>query len=128
MKKIIFLFAIIVAMLSCYDFAAMARIPDSKNDTIVNQIKLKGLRAQKEKLENQIKVQDAKRNNILPGVAPETMEEINDRQDSVCLNLRSQLVDVILEIKENTPGVDSTTLMQIYGTMMNNAESVPSKN
>lgn len=128
MKKIIFLFAIIAAMSSCYDFAAMARIPDSKNDTIVNQIKLKGLRAQKEKLENQIKVQDAKRNNILPGVAPETMEEINDRQDSVCLNLRSQLVDVILEIKENSPGVDSTTLMQIYGTMMNNAESVPSKN
>lgn len=127
MKRFITALAVVAALSTCSDFEAMAKTPESRNDSIVNQIKLKGLLTQKEKLENEIKVQDAKRNNNLPGVAPETMEEINDRQDSVCLNLRSQLVDIILEIKENSPGIDSETLMQLYGTMRNNAQTAPTK-
>lgn len=127
MKRFITALAIVAAISACSDIAATAKTPESRNDSIVNQIKLKGLRTQKEKLENEIKVQDAKRNNNLSGVAPETMEEINDRQDSVCLNLRSQLVDVILEIKENSPEIESATLMQLYGTMLNNNQTPPTK-
>ena len=53
--------------------------------------------------------QDSKRNAVYNGVSPETQERMNDRQDSLCLDLRSQLVDVQLEIKE----VKRANLLQV---------------
>ena len=51
----------------------------------------------------------AERNAVYNGVSPETQERMNDRQDSLCLDLRSQLVDVQLEIKE----VKRANLLQV---------------
>jgi hypothetical protein len=48
----------------------------------------------------------------LNGVSAEVLEEMNDRQDSVCLDLRSQLVDVQLEIWERSKGTLPTQLKQ----------------
>lgn len=52
-------------------------------------------------------------------MTPETLEEMNDRQDSVCLALRSELVDVILEIKENSVDIPSSVLIQQYNGLLN---------
>ena len=91
----------------------------SRNDSIAATLRLHGLKARREKLQQEIKVQDAKRNKQVVGVAPETLEEMNDRQDSVCLALRSQLLEVILEIKEVSPEVASPALIQQYNQLIN---------
>lgn len=91
----------------------------SRNDSIAATLRLHGLKARREKLQQEIKVQDAKRNKQVAGVAPETLEEMNDRQDSVCLALRSQLMEVILEIKEVSPEVASPALLQQYNQLIN---------
>lgn len=91
----------------------------SRNDSIAATLRLHGLQARREKLQQEIKVQDAKRNKQVAGVAPETLEEMNDRQDSVCLALRSQLMEVILEIKEVSPEVASPALLQQYNQLIN---------
>ena len=91
----------------------------SRNDSIAATLRLHGLKARREKLQQEIMVQDAKRNKQVAGVAPETLEEMNDRQDSVCLALRSQLLEVILEIKEVSPEVASPALLQQYNQLIN---------
>lgn len=91
----------------------------SRNDSIAATLRLHGLKARREKLQQEIKVQDAKRNKQVAGVAPETLEEMNDRQDSVCQSLRSQLLEVILEIKEVSPEVASPALLQQYNQLIN---------
>lgn len=58
------------------------------------------LKARREAIQNEIKVQDSKRNAKIAGVSPESLEAINDAQDSICLALRSELVNLTLEIKE----------------------------
>ena len=94
----------------------------SRNDSIAATLRLHGLKARREKLQQEIKVQDAKRNKQVAGVAPETLEEMNDRQDSVCLALRSQLMEVILEIKEVSPEVASPALLQQYNQLINKSK------
>jgi len=68
--------------------------------TTVDALKLKELNLRRESLQKQISVEDANRNLSVDGVTPRTQEQINDRQDSVCLELRSQLVAVELELQE----------------------------
>lgn len=58
------------------------------------------LNARKTELTKQIAAEDRKRDQHLEGVSWEKMKEINVRQDSVCLQLRSDLNDVDLELKE----------------------------
>ena len=58
-------------------------------------------------LQKQITVEDKKRNAVIEGVSPETLEKRNERQDSICLELRSELTDVEIELKEL--GADNTT-------------------
>ena len=71
----------------------------SNNDTI-QAIRLKALSAQEESIQKKIQEQDKKRNATYNDVSTETMERLNDRQDSICLDLRSQLVTIQLEMAE----------------------------
>lgn len=71
----------------------------NNNDTI-QAIRLKALSAQEESLQKKIQEQDKKRNATYNDVSTETMEKLNDRQDSICLDLRSQLVTIQLEMAE----------------------------
>lgn len=89
-----------------------------KNDSTVAVLRLKALRDRRENLQREIKVQDAKRNKQIAGVSPETMEEMNDKQDSVCLALRSELVDVTLEIKEISSAVTFPQVVSQYNNMV----------
>lgn len=74
--------------------------PVVANDTITMNLKLKTLFNKEIALKNKIKEEDGKRNAVYNDVSPETQEMLNDRQDSICLDLRSQLIDVQLEILE----------------------------
>ena len=118
MKK----FVVAILMASIYGTATnsvSAQETASRNDSITNAIKLKSLQAQREKLVKEIEVEDRKRNMQINGVSPERQEELNNQQDSICLSLRSQLVDVMLEIKETAPGVATPQLMQQYNNLLN---------
>lgn len=89
-----------------------------KNNSVAETVKLKSLQAKKDSLQQEIKVEDAKRNAQINGVTPERLEELNNRQDSICLDLRSQLVEVTLEIKEMAPGVATPQFMQQYNQLL----------
>lgn len=71
-----------------------------ENDTTADMMRIQKLNAQKDSLLNQIKIEDAKRNMIIDSLSFEQMEIINDRQDSICLDLRSKLTYINLELKE----------------------------
>lgn len=118
MKRKLLLYTTI-AIASLVGNDAFAQSTHVRNDSIAANLKLNGLRSKRDKLQKEIKIQDAKRNIQTNGVAPETLEEMNDRQDSVCLALRSELVDVILEIKENSVDIPSSVLIQQYNGLLN---------
>jgi hypothetical protein len=85
---------------------------DKQHDSAANAACIKALQTKRDSLSAIIKKEDAKRNTQLNGVSAEVLEEMNDRQDSVCLDLRSQLVDVQLEIWERSKGTLPTQLKQ----------------
>lgn len=93
------------------------------SDSIETSLRLNILREKKEKLQREIKLQDSKRNRQIAGVSAETLEAMNDRQDSLCLALRSRLADVVLEIKELSPGVASPQLINQYNNLMHRPDS-----
>ena len=68
-----------------------------------NTVKIKDLTAKRDSLKKQITIEDAKRGKVINGVTPETLESLNEKQDSICLDLRSRLVSVELQIKELVP-------------------------
>ena len=70
----------------------------SAADSTVTAIKVKELTIRRASLQKQIAVEDGKRNQRIDGITPEMQEAMNDRQDSICLELRSQLVDLDLEL------------------------------
>lgn len=109
---------LIVAVLSLMACVSFAQEP-VKNSTL-NALKVKELRLTKTSLEKQIAEEDKKRNQVIDGVTPETQELLNNRQDSICLDLRSQLVEVELELKELVPNKTITNLVnqfnQLQGT------------
>ena len=94
-----------------------------KTDSIATALRLKTLQSKRESLQKEIKAQDAKRNKQIPGVSAETLEEMNNRQDSICLALRSELTDVILEIRELSPSVASPQLINQYNNLVNRPDS-----
>lgn len=83
----------------------------SPNDSIMNIVRVKALIENRAELKKQIAVEDAKRNKVINGVTPEVQEAMNDEQDSICLNLRSQLVALELELKELLPDKTSASII-----------------
>ena len=72
----------------------------NQNDTLRVRTRITELTVQRNQLNQRIKAEDKKRNSQIADVAPEKMELINLRQDSLCLELRSQLLEMELEIAE----------------------------
>lgn len=98
-------------------------------DSAVNAIKVKNLRIQITDLERKIKEEDAKRNKTILGVSPEQLEQMNDRQDSICLALRSQKTDKELELKELTAKQTAAALAQQLMTLQQQGQgNTPASN
>ncbi len=81
----------------------------NQNDTLRVRARITELTVQRNQLKQQITVEDKKRNSQIADVTPEKMELINLCQDSLCLELRSQLTEVELEIAELTSAVQGTS-------------------
>lgn len=93
-------------------------IQDVSQDSTLIALKIKELNARKEALAKQIKAEDAKRNRAVHGVSPETQEILDDKQDSICLALRSQLVAVNLELKELVPDRTTSSIVNYFNDLM----------
>lgn len=91
-------------------FPALAQ--QTAMDSTVTAIKAKELAIRKTSLQKQIAVEDGKRNQRIDGLTPEAQEAMNDRQDSICLELRSQLVAIELELKELVPDKTITKIIE----------------
>ena len=85
------------------------------------------LQARRDSLRIAIKEQDKLRNRHIPGVSLTRMEEINDNQDSICLSLRSALVDVLLEIKEKASVPMPSALLK-YNRLIEGKDSTRGRN
>lgn len=92
-------------------------------DSTYQAIKVKELQMRKQAIEKQIKQEDAKRDQILTDVSAESQELINDKQDSICLDLRSQLVSVELELKELVPNKSVTTIINQLNILNQNNQN-----
>lgn len=112
-------YLVIAAMMMMFSMPAFAQEDNMVNDTIVKLVKIKELKLKKENLIKQIKIEDAKRDMSINGVTFETQERLNDRQDSICLDLRSQLVSVELQIKELQPNSEIVAAANKTMNMMN---------
>lgn len=103
------LLIILVMAMFCVSISAQKKV--TPNDSVMNVVKIKLLTEKKTKLKRQIAIEDAKRNEVVNGVTPEIQEVLNDKQDSICLELRSQLVAVELELKEFVPEDTVSTIV-----------------
>lgn len=119
MKSSKIMFAMTVGVL-LFSIECNAQGHTSQNDSTVNSIKIKNLKNQKAALQKQIAAEDKKRNAVIEGVSPETLEKRNESQDSICLELRSRLTTIELELKEL--GADNTTVQiaQQYNNLVHN--------
>lgn len=95
---------------------------DRQNST-VQAIKVKELNMRKASLQKQINIEDQKRNQTLSGVTAETQEILNNKQDSICLELRSQLVSVELELKELVPDQTASTIANQLNILQSQQQS-----
>lgn len=77
-----------------------ASLAQNQADTLRTRTRIAELTMQRNQLKQRIAAEDKKRGSQIADVAPEQMELINLRQDSLCLALRSQMTEVELEIKE----------------------------
>ena len=93
-------------------------VQDVQQDSTLVALKIKELNTRKEAIAKLIKAEDAKRNRTVPGVSPETQERLDDRQDSICLALRSQLVAVNLELKELVPDRTASSIVNYFNEIM----------
>lgn len=105
---------LIIVFLTFVGLTASAQKKLSLNDSIMHTVRVKVLTEKRAELKKRIAVEDGKRNKIINGVTLEVQEEINDKQDSICLDLRSQLVTVELELKELLP---EKTVVDIVGQL-----------
>lgn len=96
-------YLVLAAMMILLSMPAFAQEENSTNDSIARFVKIKELKIKKDNLIKQIKMEDAKRDMSIDSVTFESQERLNDIQDSICLDLRSQLVSIELEIKELSP-------------------------
>lgn len=79
---------------------ALSPVQYSANDSLQLVARYKMLNIMESTLKKRIQEEDAKRKNSYNGMTEGRAEEWNNRQDSICLIFRSQLVDVQLEMAE----------------------------
>jgi uncharacterized small protein (DUF1192 family) len=84
----------------------------SAMDSIAVSLRVKTLEGRKADLTQKIAEAEAQRNIQVAGASAATLEALNDRQDSLCLALRSQLVNVELELGELKPDAASASALQ----------------
>ena len=108
--------AFVVAFASLFPGLSFAQTP-AKADSTVRAIRLEVLNNRKAELKQEIAQADKLRNRSIEGVSLQTMEQMNRSQDSICLELRSELVSVELEIAELTPDVLPDRLLQQFGRL-----------
>ena len=104
-------------------FCMTAYAQEDKHNNTVQAIKIKELNLRKANLQKQIKIEDQKRNQTLSGVTAETQEMLNNKQDSICLELRSQLVSVELELKELVPDKTTATIVNQFNILQNQQQT-----
>ena len=114
---------LIVVLLAVVGLTASAQKKLSPNDSIMHTVKVKELTAKKNMLKKQIVIEDGKRNQVMNGVNFEIQEAMNDKQDSICLDLRSQLVAVELELKELVPDRTATAILGQLNLLNQNQQS-----
>ena len=79
-------------------------------DSLRYTIKMRELNNRREALQQRIKQEDSRRGTIIPDATPAQQEAAIMEQDSICLALRSELVEVNLAIDELTSqGISTTT-------------------
>jgi len=127
MKKI-FYFIVTLSFVSIASFGQ-----NTKADTLKVQLKLKELSRTEEAIKVQIAREDKKRDAVIKDVTPERQEEINDKQDSICLALRSQLVDTQIRMEELKKSLASsssnTTSVSSAATLRGAIQTInPNKN
>lgn len=117
MKLSKFIYGMILGMM-LFSLECNASVQTSQNDSIVNAIKIKNLKDRKAELKKRIATEDKKRNTVIEGVSPETLEKIIERQDSICLELRSELTAVELELKELGADIATTQIAQQFNRII----------
>lgn len=117
MKLSKFIYGMILGMM-LFSMECKASVQTSQNDSIVNAIKIKNLKDRKAELKKRIATEDKKRNTVIEGVSPETLEKIIERQDSICLELRSELTAVELELKELGADIATTQIAQQFNRLI----------
>ena len=110
-------YRIIATALMCVMFSsvAFARTTEPVRDSLATALKVTELTNRRDSLRQQIQTADAGRNREIYGLSPLRMAEINERQDSICLELRSRLVAVEIELKELVPDKLESLLRQQLG-------------
>lgn len=103
MKNMVTFRMIMIVFLAFICLTVSAQQKLSPNDSIMSTVRVKVLTEKRTELKKQIAIEDAKRNKIIDDVTPKVQEAMNDEQDSICLDLRSRLVAVELELKELLP-------------------------
>lgn len=89
----------------------------TRKDSIVNAIRLQTLKQHQMDLKKKIETEDKKRNRAMEGVSAESLEQMNLVQDSICLELRSELVSVELQMKELAPNAIPVQLIRQYNNL-----------
>lgn len=103
---------IAVAAIAIAIAPSVAADDDIIQDNLAGNSKYNALNEQRNQLQEQIATEDKKRNQVIEGVSAQQLEQINDRQDSICLELRSQLVSVELQISELSIGERTEQVIQ----------------
>lgn len=110
---------LIVAIIAVFGATNASAQEKASVDSTATVIKLRTLNQKKDGLAKRIAAEDKKRGQIIDGVSPVSMERINLVQDSICLELRSELVSVELEIKELTPNATANNIIQQFNNLQN---------
>jgi len=100
MKTTKIMLAAMMALMTTFQSHAQTTDKSTSTDSAAIQLRLTQLIEQKSQLTKQIAEEDRKRNQTIAGVTIENMEIMNLKQDSICLELRSKMTDVDLEIAE----------------------------
>lgn len=110
MKNINKIFAVLMVML--VSFPAIAQFDNQGGQETSSTAKIKELNQRKAELERELAIAESKRNMSESGVAYDTQELLNIRQDSICLELRSELLEVELALKEQIPSKNINSLIE----------------